>query len=63
MLIILFVIFRYKLKEFTIEVTRIDYDETLIIKNTGDNCTENNIDDQIKKSPVNQTCNECYKVS
>lgn len=63
MLIILFVIFRYHLKEFKIILTRTDFDETLIIKNKGDNCTENNIDDQIKKSSVNQTCNECYKVS
>lgn len=53
--------FRYQLKEFSIQLTRIDHDQILTIKTEVDNSTENNIDDQI--NPVNQPCNECYRVS
>lgn len=62
-LIILFVVFRYQLKEFSIILNRINYDQILTIKNEVDDSTENNIDDQINESSVNQTCNECYRIS
>jgi len=57
-------VLRYKLKELTIKLTRINYDQEIILIDEADNSTENNIDDQFNKSPVDQTCNECfYRVS
>jgi len=56
-------VFRYQLKEFSIILNRINYDQILTIKNEVDDSTENNIDDQINESSVNQTCNECYRIS